>query len=82
MPMAKPSAFPIVDDILDVTATDDMGNRTGKDANIGTTYPSLLGMEASRKHLAQQVQITDQAWTILASARITRRAFMMANRTN
>ncbi len=79
-------AFQIVDDILDVTATDEqMGKRTGKDANIGKlTYPSLLGMEASRKHLAQQVQITDQVVLNLGprAKLLGELSHMMANRTN
>jgi geranylgeranyl pyrophosphate synthase len=54
-------AFQIVDDILDVTATEEqMGKKTGKDAEIGKlTYPSLIGLEASREHLAKQLQIAD-----------------------
>ena len=51
-------AFQIVDDILDVTATaEQMGKKTGKDAQIGKlTYPSLIGLEASRKHLAETMR--------------------------
>lgn len=54
-------AFQIVDDILDVTSTaEKMGKATGKDAGKGKlTYPSLLGLEASREHLAKQVAVTD-----------------------
>ncbi len=49
-------AFQIVDDLLDVTASDQqLGKRTGKDAVIGKlTYPSLLGIEETRRHLARQ----------------------------
>jgi geranylgeranyl diphosphate synthase, type II len=79
-------AFQIVDDILDVTATDEqMGKRTGKDANIGKlTYPSLLGMEASRKHLADQVQVTDNVVKKLGPKAVLlgELSHLMANRTN
>jgi geranylgeranyl diphosphate synthase type II len=54
-------AFQIVDDILDVTATEEqMGKKTGKDAAIGKlTYPSLVGLEKAREYLAEQVRIAD-----------------------
>jgi geranylgeranyl diphosphate synthase type II len=43
-------AFQIVDDILDVEGTDtDLGKTAGKDAAAGKlTYPSLVGLDASR----------------------------------
>ncbi len=52
-------AFQIVDDLLDATSTaETLGKKTGKDAAIGKlTYPSLLGVEESRHHLARQVEI-------------------------
>jgi geranylgeranyl diphosphate synthase type II len=55
-------AFQIVDDILDVTATEEqMGKKTGKDAAIGKlTYPSLVGLQKSRDYLAEQVKIADE----------------------
>ncbi len=54
-------AFQIVDDMLDVTASDAaMGKRTGKDAQAGKlTYPGLLGMDETRRHLAAQVAIAE-----------------------
>ena len=44
-------AFQIVDDILDVEGdADDLGKTAGKDARAGKpTYPSILGLEASRR---------------------------------
>jgi geranylgeranyl pyrophosphate synthase len=54
-------AFQIVDDILDVTATEEqMGKKTGKDSEKGKlTYPSLVGLEKAREYLAEQVRIAD-----------------------
>ena len=54
-------AFQIVDDLLDVTASaSQLGKRAGKDANLGKlTYPSLLGVEKTRRHLAQQQSIAE-----------------------
>jgi geranylgeranyl diphosphate synthase, type II len=54
--------FQIVDDLLDVTASDaQLGKRTGKDAQIGKlTYPVLLGVEETRRHLAQQQEIAEK----------------------
>ncbi|HTV48442.1 MAG TPA: farnesyl diphosphate synthase [Phycisphaerae bacterium] len=55
-------AFQIVDDLLDVTASDEqLGKRAGKDAQIGKlTYPVLLGVEETRRHLAQQQEIAEK----------------------
>ena len=44
-------AFQVVDDILDCTATsEELGKTAGKDEAVGkATYPSLVGLEESRK---------------------------------
>ncbi|MEO1980960.1 MAG: polyprenyl synthetase family protein, partial [Fuerstiella sp.] len=44
-------AFQIADDLLDVTGDDDrLGKETGRDKELGKlTYPSLIGIEASRQ---------------------------------
>jgi len=59
-------AFQVVDDILDCTLTSEqLGKTAGKDEAVGkTTYPSLLGLDESRK-VAQQ--LIDDAKAELAS---------------
>ncbi|OKH22749.1 farnesyl-diphosphate synthase [Hydrococcus rivularis NIES-593] len=59
-------AFQIVDDILDVTATqEELGKTAGKDLQAQkATYPSLWGLEESRK---QAQQLVDAAIAELAS---------------
>lgn len=44
-------AFQVIDDILDLTATSEqLGKTAGKDLAVGkTTYPSLLGLEESKR---------------------------------
>jgi len=51
-------AFQIVDDVLDVTSTpEQMGKATNKDAGKGkNTYPALLGLDASQKEAAKQLE--------------------------
>ena len=50
-------AFQIVDDLLDVTSTpEQLGKATKKDAGKGkNTYPSLLGLEGSRREADHQL---------------------------
>jgi geranylgeranyl diphosphate synthase type II len=57
-------AFQIIDDILDITQTSEqLGKTAGKDtAAQKATYPSIAGMERSRK-LARQ--LTDRAFGVL-----------------
>jgi geranylgeranyl pyrophosphate synthase len=63
-------AFQIVDDLLDVTSTpEQMGKATGKDAGKGkNTYPSLMGLEASRREAADQLAAGLKAIEPLGSA--------------
>lgn len=58
-------AFQIVDDILDITATqEELGKTAGKDLKAQkATYPSLLGLEESKK---QAQQLIDEAIAQLA----------------
>lgn len=58
-------AFQVVDDILDVTqSSEQLGKSAGKDAAAGkTTYPAVLGLEASRKEAAR---LTDKALASLS----------------
>jgi len=51
-------AFQIVDDVLDVTSTpEQLGKATSKDASRGkNTYPSLLGLEESRREASRQLE--------------------------
>ncbi len=51
-------AFQVIDDILDVTqSTEVLGKTAGKDAAVEkSTYPSILGLTASRKEAANLTQ--------------------------
>lgn len=53
-------AFQVIDDILDVTqSSEKLGKTAGKDEAAGkSTYPALLGLEASRREAAR---LTDEA---------------------
>ena len=64
-------AFQIVDDVLDVEGEGQaLGKTTGKDAAAGKpTYPSLFGLDAS-KRMAQEA--ADAAVAALADARLER----------
>ncbi|MEY4384953.1 MAG: hypothetical protein RLY20_236 [Verrucomicrobiota bacterium] len=57
-------AFQVIDDILDVTQTSEkLGKTAGKDLKAQkTTYPSLVGLEKSRKIATQ---LTDKAFAAL-----------------
>jgi len=79
-------AFQIVDDILDVTSTEEqMGKKVGKDADKGKlTYPSLVGLEKSREFLAEQVQIANTIAAKLGPKAVLmgELAHTLANRSN
>jgi geranylgeranyl diphosphate synthase type II len=57
-------AFQVIDDILDVTQTSEtLGKTAGKDTKAQkATYPSIVGLERSRKIAAQ---LTDKAFAAL-----------------
>ncbi len=79
-------AFQIVDDILDVTSTEEqMGKKVGKDADKGKlTYPVLVGLDKSREYLAEQVRIADEVSAKLGAKAVmlSQLAHELANRTN
>lgn len=56
-------AFQIVDDILDITQTSErLGKSAGKDVAAGkATYPSVFGLEKSRKEAARHTRFALQA---------------------
>ena len=58
-------AFQVIDDIMDVTqSSEKLGKSAGKDAAAGkTTYPALLGLEASQKEAAR---LTEKALAVLS----------------
>jgi geranylgeranyl diphosphate synthase, type II len=62
-------AFQVIDDILDVTQTTEvLGKTAGKDQAVEkSTYPSVLGLEASRKEAARLTQAAMDALRPLGS---------------
>jgi geranylgeranyl diphosphate synthase type II len=68
-------AFQIVDDLLDVTSTpEQLGKATRKDADKGkNTYPTLLGIEGSRREADAQLAAARVALDVLGSAADTLR---------
>ena len=63
-------AFQIIDDMLDITATDkQMGKRTGKDRSAGKlTYPAIAGLESSRR---RATELLDEAIAKIAELKET-----------
>jgi geranylgeranyl diphosphate synthase type II len=68
-------AFQIVDDLLDVTSTpEQLGKATRKDADKGkNTYPTLLGIEGSRREADAQLAAALAALDVLGPAADTLR---------
>ena len=68
-------AFQIVDDLLDVTSTpEQLGKATRKDADRGkNTYPSLLGVEGSRREADHQLAAALSAIDVLGPSSRTLR---------
>ena len=68
-------AFQIIDDLLDVTSTpEQLGKATRKDANKGkNTYPTLLGLEASRREADAQLASAMKSLDALGEAADTLR---------
>jgi geranylgeranyl diphosphate synthase, type II len=60
--LATGLAFQITDDLLDITAsTADLGKRSGKDDSRGKlTYPSQIGVEASRAKAIELTQVAQK----------------------
>jgi geranylgeranyl diphosphate synthase, type II len=67
--MASGLAFQIIDDILDVTqSSETLGKSAGKDvASEKSTYPSLIGLEASREEAHRLTQKAHEALAIFGS---------------
>jgi len=64
--MATGLAFQIIDDILDVTQTSEkLGKSAGKDlTSEKSTYPALIGLEASRDEAHRLTQVAHDALSI------------------
>ncbi|MCL4135366.1 UNVERIFIED_CONTAM: hypothetical protein GTU68_014449 [Idotea baltica] len=79
-------AFQIVDDLLDLRGSEDqMGKRTGKDAELGKqTYPSVIGVEASELRAKEMIQQATAALEIFGdkAAPLKTLAAFVINRTN
>lgn len=82
--MATGLAFQIIDDILDVTQTSEkLGKSAGKDvAAEKSTYPALMGLEASRIEAHQLTEAASRALDVFggASARLRQLADYLLNR--
>jgi geranylgeranyl diphosphate synthase type II len=67
--MASGLAFQIIDDILDVTQTSEkLGKSAGKDlASEKSTYPALIGLEASRDEAHRLTQVAHDALAVFGN---------------
>ncbi len=79
-------AFQIVDDILDITATqEELGKTAGKDIEADkATYPRLLGLEASKAKADELTQSACEELTAYGEAALPLQAIaqLIANRKN
>ncbi|HRH97308.1 MAG TPA: polyprenyl synthetase family protein [Prosthecobacter sp.] len=68
--MATGLAFQIIDDILDVTQTSEkLGKSAGKDlASEKSTYPALMGLEASREEARRLTEVSHRALDVFGEA--------------
>jgi geranylgeranyl diphosphate synthase type II len=68
--MATGLAFQIIDDILDVTQTSEkLGKSAGKDvAAEKSTYPALMGLEASRAEAHRLTEVSHRALDVFGDA--------------
>ncbi len=68
--MATGLAFQIIDDILDVTqTTEKLGKSAGKDiAAEKSTYPALMGLDASRDEAHRLTEASHQALEVFGAA--------------
>lgn len=82
--MATGLAFQIIDDILDVTQTSEkLGKSAGKDlAAEKSTYPALMGLEASRAEAHRLTEVAQRALDVFgdASLRLRQLADYLLNR--
>ncbi|MBB5036845.1 polyprenyl synthetase family protein [Prosthecobacter dejongeii] len=67
--MATGLAFQIIDDILDVTQTSEkLGKSAGKDlASEKSTYPALIGLDASREEAHRLTQVAHDALAVFGN---------------
>lgn len=82
--MATGLAFQIIDDILDVTQTSEkLGKSAGKDlASEKSTYPALMGLEASREEARRLTEVSHRALDVFgdAAARLRQLSDYLLNR--
>ena len=82
--MATGLAFQIIDDILDVTQTSEkLGKSAGKDlAAEKSTYPALMGLEASRAEAHRLTEVSHRALDVFgdASSRLRQLSDYLLNR--
>ncbi|PNW56130.1 UNVERIFIED_CONTAM: farnesyl-diphosphate synthase [Euhalothece sp. KZN 001] len=79
-------AFQIIDDILDITATqEELGKTAGKDVEADkATYPRLLGLEASKAKADELIEAACAEMSLYGDAGVPLKAIaqLIANRKN